>query len=262
MGELATNLVVNLVTAAIIFIAGWWLAKQIKKLITNLMLKKNVDSMLISFTGNVVYVTLLAFVIIAALGKLGVQTTSIIAVLGAAGLAIGLALQGSLSNFASGIMIIVFRPFTVGDFVEAGGVAGIVEGIHFFSTQMRTGDNKAIIVPNSNITSNNITNYSAKEQRRVDLTFGIGYGDDLKMAKQILQQIVEQDERVLKDPEPIIAVSELGDSSVNIIVRPWVKTDDYWNVYWDMTEKVKLRFDAENISIPFPQRDVHLYQAA
>lgn len=262
MGELSTNLIINIVTAVIILVVGWWLAKLIQKLIARIMQKKNIDAMLISFTRNVVYTVLVAFVIIAALGQLGVETTSIIAVLGAAGLAVGLALQGSLSNFASGILIIFFRPFRVDDFVEVAGIAGVVEGIQFFSTQLRTGDNKAIIVPNSTITSNNITNYSAKEQRRVDLVFGISYDNDLKIAKTILKELIEQDERVLQDPAPVIAVSELGDNSVNIIVRPWVNTADYWNVYWDTLEKVKLRFDEENITIPYPQRDVHLYQAA
>jgi small conductance mechanosensitive channel len=171
-------------------------------------------------------------------------------------------LQGSLSNFASGVMIIFFRPFKVGDFVEAGGISGIVEGIQIFSTQMRTGDNKSIIIPNSSITSGTITNYSAKSERRVDMTFGIGYDDDIRKAKQILEDILSADDRILKDPAPVIAVGALADSSVNILVRPWVKTDDYWAVFWDLTEKVKLRFDEENISIPFPQRDVHLHQVA
>ena len=262
MKELASGLFINIIVAVIIFTAGWWIAKQLRGLITGIMQKKNVEPMLISFTSNVAYIALVLFVIIAALGQLGIQTTSFIAVIGAAGLAIGLSLQASLSNFASGVMIIFFRPFKVGDFIEAAGVSGIVEGIQIFSTQMRTGDNKAIIVPNSGITASNITNYSAKEQRRVDLVFGIGYESDLRRAKQLLQEIVNGDDRVLKDPAPVIAVSELADSSVNIIVRPWVKTEDYWNVYWDLVEAVKLRFDEENITIPFPQRDVHLYQAA
>lgn len=262
MGELATNLVINIITAAVILGIGWWAAKLVRNFIVRIMQKKSVDAMLISFTSNVAYIMLVAFIIIAALGQLGIQTTSFIAIIGAAGLAIGLSLQGSLSNFASGLMIIFFRPFKVGDFVEAAGVSGIVEGIQIFSTQLCTGDNKAIIVPNSSITSSNITNYSAREQRRVDLMFGIGYDDDLRMAKQVLMELVEQDERVLKDPAPVVAVSELGESSVNIIVRPWVNTADYWNVYWDLIEAVKLRFDQENITIPFPQRDVHLHQAA
>ena len=262
MKDLASDLFINIIVAVIIFTVGWWIARQLRGLITRIMERKNVDPMLVSFTGNVAYIALVLFVIIAALGQLGIQTTSFIAVIGAAGLAIGLSLQASLSNFASGVMIIFFRPFKVGDFIEAAGVSGIVEGIQIFSTQMRTGDNKAIIVPNSSITGSNITNYSAKEERRVDLLFGIGYESDLRHAKQILQEIVTGDERILNDPAPVIAVSELADSSVNIIVRPWVRTEDYWNVYWDMIEAVKLRFDEENITIPFPQRDVHLYQAA
>ncbi len=262
METIGVNFLINFATALAILVIGWWVAKLVRKLIVNIMESKDIDALLVSFTSNVSYIALLAFVIIAALGELGVQTTSFVAIIGAAGLAIGLSLQGSLSNFASGIMIIFFRPFKVGDFIEAGGVSGIVEGIQIFSTQMRTGDNKAIIVPNSSITGGNITNYSAKDTRRIDLVFGIGYGDDIKSAKQILEAIIAQDERILKDPAPIVAVSELGESSVNFVVRPWVKTEDYWDVYWDLTEKVKLRFDAEGISIPFPQRDVHVHQVA
>ena len=262
MKELASGLFINIIVAVIIFTVGWWIAKQLRGLITAIMQRRNVEPMLISFTSNVAYIALVLFVIIAALGQLGIETTSLIAVLGAAGLAIGLSLQASLSNFASGVMIIFFRPFKVGDFIEAAGVSGIVEGIQIFSTQMRTVDNKAIIVPNASITGSIITNYSAKEQRRIDLVFGIGYDSDLRHAKQILQEILSREERILKDPAPVIAVSELADSSVNIIVRPWVKTDDYWIVYWDLVESVKLRFDEENITIPYPQRDVHLYQPA
>ena len=209
---------------------------------------------------NIAYVTLVAFVIIAALSKLGIQTTSFVAIIGAAGLAIGLSLQGSLSNFASGVMIIAFRPFKVGDFIEASGVAGVVEGIQIFSTQMRTGDNKAIIIPNSNITGGNIVNYSAKDTRRVDMVFGIGYDDDIKKAKETLTKLLEADDRILKDPAPTVAVSELADSSVNFVVRPWVKTDDYWGVLFDYTEAVKLTFDKEGISIPYPQQDIHLHK--
>jgi len=251
--------VVNIITAAAILFIGWKTAKIIRNLIVKLMEKNKVDNILISFSSNVAYVALVAFVIIAALGQLGVQTTSFIAIIGAAGLAIGLSLQGSLSNFASGVMIIFFRPFKVGDFIEAAGVSGVVEGIQIFSTQMRTGDNKAIIVPNSNITGGNITNYSAKEEKRIDLVFGIGYEDDLKKAKSILQDLIKKEKRVLKDPESVIAVSELADSSVNFVVRPWVKTEDYWGVYFDLTEAVKLRFDKEGISIPYPQQDVHMH---
>lgn len=259
MSESITALVINIATAAAILFGGIWLAKRIKKYIASTMEKREVDALLASFSSNIIYVALVAFVIIAALGQLGIQTTSFVAIIGAAGLAIGLSLQGSLSNFASGVMIIAFRPFKVGDFIEAGGVSGVVEGIQIFSTQMRTGDNKAIIVPNSNIIGGNITNYSAKDTRRVDLVFGIGYDDDIKKAKEVLAELVASDERILKDPEPVIAVSELADSSVNFVCRPWVKTADYWGVYFDLTEAVKLRFDKEGISIPYPQQDVHMH---
>jgi small conductance mechanosensitive channel len=262
ISDIGISLLVNFTTAIAILIIGWWIAKLIRKALVKVMTRKEIDGLLISFTSNIVYLALVAFVFIAALGELGVQTTSFIAIIGAAGLAIGLSLQGSLSNFASGVMIIFFRPFKVGDFVEAGGISGIVEGIQIFSTQMRTGDNKSIIIPNSSITSSTITNYSAKSERRVDMTFGIGYDDDIRKAKQILEDILSADDRILKDPAPVIAVGALADSSVNILVRPWVKTEDYWAVFWDLTEKVKLRFDEENISIPFPQRDVHLHQVA
>lgn len=253
-------LITNIIIAAAILFGGIWIAKRIKKYIAVVMEKQEVDALLASFTSNIAYVALIAFVVIAALSQLGIQTTSFIAIIGAAGLAIGLSLQSSLSNFASGVMIIAFRPFKVGDFIEAGGVSGVVEGIQIFSTQMRTGDNKAMIVPNSNITSGNITNYSAKDTRRVDMVFGIGYDDDIKKAKDILIKLLEDDERILKDPEPLVAVSELADSSVNFVVRPWVKAGDYWAVKFDYNETVKLTFDKEGISIPFPQQDVHLHK--
>ncbi len=260
MSESIMPLITNIIVAAVILFGGIWLARQIKKFLVLSMERRDVDALLTSFLSNIAYVALVTFVIIATLDKLGVQTTSFIAILGAAGLAISLSLQSSLSNFASGVMIIVFRPFKVGDFIEAGGVAGVVEGIQIFSTQMRTGDNKAIIIPNSNITGGNITNYSAKDTRRVDMVFGIGYDDDIRAAKEILLDLMKSDERILKDPEPFVAVSELADSSINFVVRPWVKTDDYWGVKFDFTEAVKLRFDKENITIPYPQTEMHLRQ--
>ena len=260
MSESMMSLVTNIVITAAILLGGIWLAKRIKKYIVLIMERRNIDALLASFTSNIAYVALVAFVIIAALSQLGIQTTSFVAIIGAAGLAIGLSLQNSLSNFASGVMIIAFRPFKVGDFIEAGGVAGVVEGIQIFSTQMRTGDNKQIIVPNSSITGGNIVNYSAKDTRRVDMVFGIGYGDDIKKAKDILLKLLEEDERILKDPAPVVAVSELADSSVNFVVRPWVKSDDFWGVKFDYTENVKLTFDKEGISIPYPQQDVHLHK--
>jgi small conductance mechanosensitive channel len=234
-------------------------AKLISKLIKRVIRKSSWGDIAATFIGNIVYYALLAFVIITALNKLGLQTTSFVAILGAAGLAIGLALQGSLSNFASGAMIVIFRPFKVGDFVEAGGATGIVEEIQIFNTILKTPDNKVVIVPNSQITGGKITNYSQKPIRRVDLVFGIGYDDDILQAKKLLQEIVEADERILTEPPTKIAVSELGDSSVNFAVRPFVKTADYWDVYFDLTEKVKLKFDEAGISIPYPQRDVHLF---
>jgi small conductance mechanosensitive channel len=248
--------------ALAILLIGLWLAKRIKNISMTIMEKRGLDPLLSSFSASIAHILIVVFVIIASLGQLGIQTTSLIAVLGAAGLAVGLALQGSLSNFASGVIIIALRPFKVGDFVEAGGVSGVVEGIQIFSTSMKTGDNKSIIVPNSAITGGIITNYSAKDTRRVDMVVSIGYSDDIPTAKSILQKLVDEDERILKDPAPVIAVSELADNSVNLIVRPWTSTADYWNVYWDLTEKVKMTFDKEGISIPFPQRDVHLHQVA
>ena len=206
------------------------------------------------------YIALLVFVVLAALGQLGIQTTSFIAVIGAAGLAIGLALQGSLSNFAAGFLMIIFRPFKVGDYIEGAGVAGTVETIHIFTTQLLTPDNKTVIIPNASLTADNITNYSAKGTRRVDFVFGIGYGDDIDKAKKIMADILAKDERIFKDPVPKIALVELADSSVNFVVRPWVKVEDYWDVYFDTTENIKKSFDAEGISIPFPQHDVHVYQ--
>lgn len=259
MSESFVPFLINILIAAAIFFAGIKLAKYVKTYLKSLMLKKEIDELIASFVANIAYVALVAFIVIAALNRLGIETTSFVAILGAAGLAIGLALQSSLSNFASGVMIIAFRPFKVGDFIEAGGVSGIVEGIQIFSTQMRSGDNKQIIVPNSSITSGNIVNYSAKDTRRVDMVFGIGYDDDIKKAKDILNELLNADERVLKDPEAVVAVSELADSSVNFVVRPWVNSADYWGVKFDFTEAVKLRFDQEGISIPYPQQDVHMH---
>ncbi len=256
------GIIINIGIAAAILFIGLWVAKRLKIILREQLVKRGADEMLAGFSANIAHILVVAFIIIATLNQLGVQTTSLVAIIGAAGLAIGLALQGSLSNFASGVMIIAFRPFKVGDFVEAGGVSGVVEGIQIFSTQMRTGDNKTIIVPNSSITGGSITNYSTKDTRRVDLVFGIGYEDDLLKAKQLLEDVVNSDERILDTPEPLIAVSELADSSVNFTVRSWVKSGDYWDVYFHLNETVKLLFDKEGISIPYPQQDVHMHQAA
>jgi len=250
----------KIVAAIVIFVVGRWVARALRNMIKRMMAKGDVDETLISFVGNLTYITLLAFVIIAALNQLGIQTTSFIAVIGAAGLAIGLALQGSLANFAAGVLMIVFRPFKAGDYIEGAGVAGTVEEIQIFATQLKTPDNKTIIVPNAKMMGDNITNYSAKDTRRVDMVIGVGYGDDLKKVREILEDILAIDDRILEDPAPTIGVLELGDNSVNFAVRPWVKKEDYWGAYFDITETVKRRFDEEGISIPYPQRDVHLYE--
>jgi small conductance mechanosensitive channel len=258
--EFAAFYGIKIIAAIIIFVVGRWIAKALKNVIKRMMAKGNVDEILVSFVGNLTYIALLAFVIIAALNQLGIQTTSFIAIIGAAGLAIGLALQGSLANFAAGVLMIIFRPFKVGDYIEGAGVAGAVEKVHIFTTQLKTPDNKTIIIPNAKIMGDNITNYSAKDTRRVDMVIGVGYGDDLKKVREILEDILAKDDRILKDPAPTIGVLELGDNSVNFAVRPWVKREDYWGAYFDVTETVKRRFDEEGISIPYPQRDVHLYE--
>ena len=248
---------INLVTALLIFIIGRWVAKRLKKLCKKLMIKANVDGTLVSFAANILYFGVLAFVCIASLGQLGVETASLAAVIAAAGLAIGLALQGSLSNFAAGVMIIIFRPFKSGDFIDAAGIAGTVEDISIFTTNMRTPDNQRIIIPNSSITTGTIVNFSTNLTRRIDLLVGVGYDDDLKKVKRVLQEIVDADDRILADPVPNIAVAELADNSVNLVCRPWVKSSDFWATKCDLTEEIKTRFDAEGISIPFPQRVVH-----
>ncbi len=258
--DLATVFGVKIITALAVFIIGRWIVKYLGNLVSRLMEKRNVDPTLTRFVANMTYVALLIFVILSALGMLGVQTTSFIAVIGAAGLAVGLALQGSLSNFAAGVLMIIFRPFKVGDFIEGAGVAGIVEEIQIFTTQLATPDNKTIIIPNAKLTADNIINYSTKGTRRADMVFGIGYDADIDRARDIITDILSNDSRVLKDPPLQVAVSQLADSSVNFVTRAWVNVPDYWGVVFDTTEAVKKRFDAEGISIPFPQRDVHLYE--
>ncbi len=253
---------INIALAIAIFIVGKIVVNVLVRIFIRVMSRSKMDDMLVEFIASIVKSILLLFVVIAALDQLGVNTNSLIALLGAAGLAVGLALQNSLSNFAAGVMLIVFRPFKAGDFVEAAGVSGVVEVINIFSSTFRTGDNKEVIIPNGSIYGGTIINYSARDTRRVDMLFGIGYDSDIKKAKDILQSILDQDERILDDPAPVIAVSELADSSVNIVVRPWVKTSDYWAVYWAVTEKVKLEFDSNDIEIPFPQTVIHQANAA
>ncbi len=248
----------QLLAALAIFVIGKWVINILLKVMDRAMKKANVEDTLAKFIHNLCYFALLSFVIIAAVGKLGVQTTSFVAVIGAAGLAVGLALQGSLSNFAAGVLLILFKPFKLGDFIEAGGTLGSVQGIQIFNTVLAHPDNRKQIVPNSQILGGTITNFTAIERRRVDMVFGIGYDDDLLKAKNILIELVNSQEGVLKEPEPVVVVGELGDSSVNFNVRPWCKPADYWGVYCGMMERVKLRFDQEGISIPYPQQDVHI----
>jgi small conductance mechanosensitive channel len=238
----------KVIAAIAILIIGRMASGWIRSLIRKMMERAGTDPMLVSFVGNLTYFALLAFVVIAALNQLGIQTTSFIAILGAAGLAIGLALQGSLQNFAAGVLIIIFRPYKVGDFIEGGGTTGVIEAMDIFTTRLKTGDNKTVIVPNS-----------AKPTRRIDLVIGCGYGDDLAKVKSVLNDILAADERILTDPAPTVAVAELADNSVNFVVRPWVNSGDYWPVHFDLLETIKNRFDAEGISIPYPQRDVHLH---
>ena len=250
----------KLLAAIVIFYIGKFAAKWIKHIVTRLMDKADVDPLIVGFASNMVYIGTMIFVVIAVLGQLGIHTTSFIAILGAAGLAIGLALKGSLANFASGFLLIIFRPFKVGDFIEAAGVTGKVQVIQIFTTTLLTPDNKTIIIPNDKLGNDNITNYSTQETRRVDMTVGVSYDADLKEVRSILEDIVNRDERILKDPPYQIVVGELADSSVNFFIRVWVKSGDYWNVYYDTNEIVKLRMDEAGINIPYPQRDVHLYQ--
>ena len=252
----------KVIAAVVILVIGRYVAIGVRNLLRRVMRKSSVEETLVSFVSNVAYVALLAFIVIAALGQLGVHTASFVAVIGAAGLAIGLALQGSLANFAAGVLMIIFKPFKVGDYIEGGGTAGTVEEISIFTTVLKSPDNRKIIVPNAKMTGDNIVNYSAKEQRRIDIVAGVSYGDDLDKVRKVLEQILAEDARILKDPAPTIGVLALADSSINFAVRPWVKTGDYWSVYFDTHEKIKKRFDAEGISIPFPQRDVHLYKVA
>lgn len=250
---------VKILVAIVIFYVGRTVARMLTKALHKLMQKQEVDKILETFVCNLVYWLVMLFVIIASINHIGIETTSLIAVMGAASLAVGLALQGSLSNFAAGVLIVIFRPYRVGDFVEAAGVSGTILQVQILTTMMKTPDNKEIIVPNSQIMGSIITNYSANDTRRVDMVIGVSYGDDLDKVRGTIQELVDADDRILKDPACLIAVSELADSSVNFAIRPWVKTDDYWAVKFDLTEAIKKRFDMDDISFPFPQQDVHLY---
>jgi small conductance mechanosensitive channel len=254
-----TDWAIRIILALVIYIVGKWIARRIMRFLGRILEGRQADPTLVKFLTNVVYAILLAVVILAALDQLGIPVTSLVAILGAAGLAIGLALKDSLGNFASGVMLVGFRPFSKGDFVEVAGVAGTVDEVRIFSTILTTPDNKQITVPNGIVYNDAIINYSAKDTRRVDMVFGVGYDDDLKVARDVLMRICTEHPKVLDDPAPAVFVTELGDSSVNFNVRPWVKTPDYWAVWGDLMEKGKVELEAAGCSIPFPQRDVHMH---
>lgn len=258
--SVAATMLSSIVYAIIILAIGFWGAKLVSRLVKGFMERHEVDQALTGFVCNLVNALVIVFAVIAALNQLGIQTTSLIAIVGAAGLAIGFALKDSLGNFAAGVMILIFKQFKVGDLIEAAGVLGVVETLNIFSTQLKTGDNKTIFVPNGKLIGDNITNYSTKPTRRVDLVIGVSYDADLSHVKSVLEDILANDSRILKDPAPTIGVLELADSSVNFAVRPWVDAADYWGVYFDLHAGVKTRFDEEGIGIPYPQRDVHHYQ--
>lgn len=257
--KMLTEFGFKILAAILIFVIGRWVAKLLQTVMEKTMTKAKVDPVLIPFTTNLIYTAMLVFVVITALGQMGVPIASFITVLGAAGLAVGLALQGSLSNFASGVLIIIFRPFKAGDYIEGGGVSGVVKAIHIFTTTLTTPDNKRVIVPNSKIMGDNITNYSAEGSRRLDLTASISYGDSIDTAKAALMDMLNKDPRVLKDPAPFVGVSAMAESSIDFAVRPWVNVADYWAVFFDLNEAIKKRIEAEGLTIPFPQRDVHIY---
>ncbi|MEQ9265687.1 MAG: mechanosensitive ion channel [Balneolaceae bacterium] len=250
----------NLLKAIAVLVIGLWIVRIIAKLVRRGLNKSNVDVSLQGFLVSLISILLKVMVYITALGMLGVEMTSFIAILGAAGLAVGLALSGTLQNFAGGVMILFFKPFKVGDFIDAQGHTGVVKDIQIFVTTLTTGDNKTIIIPNGPLSTGSLTNYSTQATRRVDWTFGIGYGDDVDKAYEVLNKLISDDGRILSDPEPFMAVSELADSSVNIVVRVWVNSSDYWGVYFNMNEQVYKTFDKEGLSIPYPQTDVHLHK--
>lgn len=256
--NLAINIIKNITVALLIFFIGKLIVKKFIAVLRSSLTKKNIDETLIIFSCNILYSIAISFLAIAALSQIGIQTNSLAAIIAAAGLAIGLAFQSSLSNISSGVMIILFKPFTIGHFIEAGGVLGTVEEVGIFNTKLRTPDNKSVISPNSKIIADKIINYSIKDTRRIDLIFGCSYEDNLKKVRSVIEKVLNEEGRVLKDPAPVIGVIELADSSVNFAVRPWVNKDDYFSTMLDLNEKMKLAFDEEGISIPYPQRDVHM----
>lgn len=257
--SLMTEFGLKIIAAIAIFVIGRWVAKVLRDILQKLMERAKVDAAIVGFTCSLVHAAMVVFVILAAIKKVGIDTTSFIAVLGAAGLAVGLALQGSLSNFAAGVLILLFRPFKVGDFVEGAGAKGVIKEIHIFTTTLTTVDNKRVIIPNAKMTDDNIINYTSEGTRRVDLVACISYDDDIDKAKAAMLDVVANDPRVLKDPAPMVGVLAMNDSSIDLAVRPWVKAADYWAAFFALNEAIKKRLEAEGCTIPFPQRDVHIY---
>jgi len=258
--SMVSTMLGSIVYAIIIFAIGFWGAKFATRLVKGLLERRDADPALTGFVGNLVNALVITFATIAALNQLGIQTTSLVAIVGAAGLAIGLALKDTLGNFAAGVMILIFKQFKAGDLIEAAGVLGTVETLNIFSTQLKTGDNKVIFVPNGKLIGDNIINYSTKPVRRIDMIIGVSYKADLSHVKSILEHILANNDRVLADPAPTIGVLALADNSVNFAVRPWVETANYWPVYFELHAEIKTRFDEEGIGIPYPQRDVHIHQ--
>jgi small conductance mechanosensitive channel len=253
-----TAFAIDLLAAILIFVIGRWLAKWISILVSRTMTKAKVEQILVSFVQHICYFGLLAFVIIAALDRVGIKLTAAIAVLGAAALAVAFALQGSLSNFAAGILMVIFKPFKIGDLVTVAGIQGTVQEIDILNTVLNSLDNVRIIIQNAQITGSTISNYSANATRRIDLTIGVSYDDDIKKAKQVIEGVLAADTRILKTPAPVVAVSELANSSVNFVVRPWVKSADYWDVYFDTTAKLKTTLESNGLTMPYPQHDIHI----
>ena len=256
--QMLIDFAIKLVVALAIIFIGKFVANLVRKGVVKVMRLRGMDEAIISFLSSLLYGMLFVIVLIAAISHLGFNTTSLVAIVGAAGLAIGLALQGSLSNFASGVLLIILKPFKSGDFIDVAGVSGIVEEIHVFSTKLRTGDNKAVIIPNGKITSSTITNFSTKPERRLDLVIGVSYEADLAVTKALLTKLTNEHELVMKEKEIVIGVQELAESSVNFVVRPWVKSGDYWPLHRDLLEKIKVALDEAGIEIPYPQLSLHV----
>ena len=260
LAAVVTTYGLKVIGAIAVFIIGRLIARKVQTTVTRVMTKRSVDPTLIPFIGGLVYWLLIAIVVVAVLQAFGVNAAGLVAVLGAAGLAVGLALQGTLANFASGVMLLIFRPFTVGDLIDAGGTEGVVESIGLFATTLNSLDNVRIEIPNGGVFGQTIRNYTANDTRRIDLVIGVSYSDDLGAAQGAMTKIVTADPRVLADPAPTVEVLELGDSSVNFVVRPWVKTDDYWPTRFALTRELKEGIEAAGLSFPFPQQDVHMHQ--